>query len=205
MGYRRRKALCAPAARRRPVHHSDRGVQHASAEYRQAMQSADLRASMSRKGDCYDNAPMESFFHALKTELVYHRRYATRTETTRHIFAYDTPPVHMIKLRKSGRSHLTFGCIRTTTIGDDGAGAAPQCLGFRSNGAQSICANASAACRRAPYFEHRPIRFHFCDRGTRARGQFHHSPRRKLRDLRQMAQLKRATILRARNASRTLR
>jgi putative transposase len=37
------------------------------------MQSAGLRASMSRKGDCYDNAPMESFFHTLKTELVYHR------------------------------------------------------------------------------------------------------------------------------------
>src|SRR6202043_1672188 len=70
------------------IHHSDRGVQYASAEYRQVMQSAGLRASMSRKGDCYDNAPMESFFHTLKTELVYHRRYATRGEATRDIFAY---------------------------------------------------------------------------------------------------------------------
>jgi len=70
------------------IHHSDRGVQYASAEYRQAMQSAGLRQSMSRKGNCYDNAPMESFFHTLKTELVYHRRYATRGEATRDIFAY---------------------------------------------------------------------------------------------------------------------
>ena len=70
------------------IHHSDRGVQYASAQYRQVMRSAGLRASMSRKGDCYDNAPMESFFHTLKTELVYHRRYATRGEATRDIFAY---------------------------------------------------------------------------------------------------------------------
>ena len=59
-----------------------------SAEYRKAMQSAGFKASMSRKGDCYDNAPMESFFHTLKTELVHHRQYATRTEAKRDIFAY---------------------------------------------------------------------------------------------------------------------
>ncbi len=85
-------ALAMALAAQRPgaglIHHSDRGVQYASAEYRQVMQSAGLRASMSRKGDCYDNAPMESFFHTLKTELVYHRRYATRAEATRDIFAY---------------------------------------------------------------------------------------------------------------------
>jgi putative transposase len=70
------------------IHHSDRGVQYASAEYRKLMQSAGFRASMSRKGDCYDNAPMESFFHTLKTELVHHRQYPTRAEATRDIFAY---------------------------------------------------------------------------------------------------------------------
>jgi putative transposase len=62
------------------IHHSDRGVQYASAESRKVIRSAGFRASMSRKGDCYDNAPMESFFHTLKTELVYHRHYATRQE-----------------------------------------------------------------------------------------------------------------------------
>ena len=70
------------------IHHSDRGVQYASADYRKLMQSAGLRASMSRKGDCYDNAPMESFFHTLKTELVHHRHYATRAEAARDLFAY---------------------------------------------------------------------------------------------------------------------
>ena len=43
---------------------------------------------MSRKADCYDNAPMESFFHTLKTELVHHRQYKTRTEAQRDIFAF---------------------------------------------------------------------------------------------------------------------
>lgn len=70
------------------IHHSDRGVQYASEDYRKVVQSAGLLASMSRKGDCYDNAPTESFFHTLKTELVHHCHYATRAEATRDIFAY---------------------------------------------------------------------------------------------------------------------
>jgi len=70
------------------IHHSDRGVQYASEDYRKVIQSAGFRPSMSRKADCYDNAPMESFFHTLKTELVHHRQYATRAEATRDIFAY---------------------------------------------------------------------------------------------------------------------
>src|SRR5438128_7739172 len=70
------------------IHHSDRGVQYASADYRKVMQSAGLQASMSRRADCYDNAPMESFFNTLKTELVHHRHYATREEARRDIFTY---------------------------------------------------------------------------------------------------------------------
>jgi putative transposase len=70
------------------IHHSDRGVQYASQDYRKLVQSTHFRASMSRKADCYDNAPMESFFHTLKTELVHHRHYATREEAKRDIFAY---------------------------------------------------------------------------------------------------------------------
>ncbi len=52
------------------------------------IQSAGFRASMSRRADCYDNAPMESFFHTLKTELVHHQHYATREDARRDIFAY---------------------------------------------------------------------------------------------------------------------
>ncbi|WP_456791509.1 IS3 family transposase [Bradyrhizobium sp. USDA 4506] len=68
------------------IHHSDRGVQYASHAYRQALTTARITASMSRKADCYDNAPMESFFHTLKTELVHHRDY--RAQAMRDVFAY---------------------------------------------------------------------------------------------------------------------
>jgi putative transposase len=85
-------ALRMAIAAQRPgtdlIHHSDRGVQYAAMDYRKTLQSAGFRASMSRKADCYDNAPMESFFHTLKTELVHHRQYATRQEAKRDIFAY---------------------------------------------------------------------------------------------------------------------
>jgi transposase InsO family protein len=70
------------------IHHSDRGVQYASEDYRKLIRSAGFQASMSRKGNCYDTAPMESFFHTIKTELVHHRHYATREEASRDIFAY---------------------------------------------------------------------------------------------------------------------
>jgi transposase InsO family protein len=70
------------------IHHSDRGVQYASTEYRKAMQAAGFRASMSRRADCYDNAPMESFFHTLKTELVHHRQFENREQAQRDIFVY---------------------------------------------------------------------------------------------------------------------
>ena len=84
-------ALAMAIATQRPaaglIHHSDRGVQYASAEYRKMMQSAGFRASISRKADCYDNAPMEIFFHTLKTELVHHQQYTTREEARRDVFA----------------------------------------------------------------------------------------------------------------------
>jgi putative transposase len=70
------------------IHHSDRGVQYASHVYRKALTGAGIVASMSRKADCYDNAPIESFFHTLKTELVHHRDYNTRAEAQRDIFAF---------------------------------------------------------------------------------------------------------------------
>ncbi len=68
------------------IHHSDCDLQYASHEYRAALAVAGVTASMSRKADYYDNAPMESVFHTLKTELVHHRQYRTRTETRRDIF-----------------------------------------------------------------------------------------------------------------------
>jgi putative transposase len=81
------------------IHHSDRGVQYASHDYRAVLSAAGIIGSMSRKADCYDNAPMESFFHTLKTELVHHRQYNTRAEAQRDIFAfiegfYNRTPLH---------------------------------------------------------------------------------------------------------------
>jgi transposase InsO family protein len=70
------------------IHHSDRGSQYCSHEYRKLIDQFHMRASMSGKGDCYDNAPMESFWGTLKNELVHHRRYGTRREAIREISEY---------------------------------------------------------------------------------------------------------------------
>ena len=70
------------------IHHSDRGIQYASEAYRRALATENITPSMSRKGDCRDNAPMESFFHTLKTERVHHREYTTRDEARRDLFGY---------------------------------------------------------------------------------------------------------------------
>jgi len=70
------------------IHHSDRGSQYCSREYRSDIEKAGLVASMSRKGNCYDNAPTESFWGHLKQELVYHRHFRTRAEATAAIREY---------------------------------------------------------------------------------------------------------------------
>ena len=70
------------------IHHSDRGSQYCSTEYRKLLKRYGMEASMSGKGHCYDNAPMESFWGVLKNELVYHRHYKTRAEAKRDITEY---------------------------------------------------------------------------------------------------------------------
>ena len=70
------------------IHHSDRGVQYASQAYRDVLQEYQLTQSMSRKGNCYDNAMVESFFHTLKVELTHRKRYQTRNEARRDIENY---------------------------------------------------------------------------------------------------------------------
>lgn len=95
MSERMTKDLCLDAlnmalARRSPkvglIHHSDRGSQYACLEYRNLLASHQIISSMSRKGNCWDNACVESFFHSLKTELVYHESYANREEAKSSIF-----------------------------------------------------------------------------------------------------------------------
>jgi transposase InsO family protein len=86
------KALTMALRHRQPpvnlLLHSDRGVQYASADYRRALSQAGLVASMSRKGNCYDNATMESFWSTLKLELVYRRDFVTRNQARTQIFDY---------------------------------------------------------------------------------------------------------------------
>jgi len=68
--------------------HSDRGSQYASDLYQGSIKKSGFTCSMSRKGNCWDNAPAESFFHTLKTELTHHENYATRAEAKHNIFEY---------------------------------------------------------------------------------------------------------------------
>lgn len=85
-------ALSMAISRRDPaaglIHHSDRGSQYAGGEYQRMLASAGMICSMSRRGDCYDNAVAESFFGTLKTERVYRQQYHTREEARRDIFRY---------------------------------------------------------------------------------------------------------------------
>jgi transposase InsO family protein len=76
---------CPPAGL---IHHSDRGVQYACGEFRRLLQAHGIECSMSRTGNCYDNAAKESFFHTLKTELVHHEHYRTRAEARASVFEY---------------------------------------------------------------------------------------------------------------------
>ncbi len=70
------------------VAHSDRGVQYASEHYQRLLQTHGITCSMSRKGNCWDNAPMESFFATLKKELVHHEEYPTRAAARHSLFEY---------------------------------------------------------------------------------------------------------------------
>jgi putative transposase len=82
------KAVAAKRPAQGLIHHSDRGSQYCSHEYRNILERFGLKASMSRKGNCFDNAPMESFWGTLKQELVHHRRYRTRREAIQDITEY---------------------------------------------------------------------------------------------------------------------
>ena len=85
-------ALTMALERRGPakglLHHSDRGVQYASEDYQQLLSRHGMRVSMSGKGDCWDNAVMESFWATLKTELIYPSRYQTHEQARASIFEY---------------------------------------------------------------------------------------------------------------------
>ncbi len=83
-------ALKGALGRRKPlpglIHHSDRGVQYASRHCQDILRENKMICSMSRKGDCFDNAVVESFFGSLKNELIYLTHFETRIEAKQQIF-----------------------------------------------------------------------------------------------------------------------
>jgi putative transposase len=85
-------ALQDALGRRKPqqglMHHSDRGVQYASHHYQGLLRENNILCSMSRKGECYDNAVVESFFGSLKNELIYLTRFSSRNDAKQQIFDY---------------------------------------------------------------------------------------------------------------------
>ena len=87
-----RDALQMALQQRRPpaglLHHSDRGSQYAAGDYQELLTKNGIVCSMSRKGNCWDNAPVESFFSTLKREWVFHQRYRSRAEARQSIFDY---------------------------------------------------------------------------------------------------------------------
>ncbi len=85
-------ALLMAIKTRRPaaglIFHSDRGIQYASTAHKQLLKEYGFVQSMSRKGNCWDNAVAESFFHSLKTELTHHMKFETRSQANQAIFEY---------------------------------------------------------------------------------------------------------------------
>ena len=86
------------------MHHSDRGSQYAAGEYQELLDKTEMICSMSRKGDCWDNAPMESFFATLKAELVDREQFRTREEAKAKIFDY----IEVFYNRKRRHSTLDY-------------------------------------------------------------------------------------------------
>ena len=87
-----RQSLRSAYWRKKPtpslLHHSDRGSQYCSGGYRTLQRSYGMQTSMSRKGDCWDNAPVESVFGTLKNESLHHYRFKTREQARRVVFEY---------------------------------------------------------------------------------------------------------------------
>lgn len=114
------KALLMAIRKRKPakglISHTDRGSQYASDSYRQIQIDHGIKASMSRKGDCWDNAVAESFFHTLKTELIYQIDFETRADARTSIFEYIEVFYNRQRLHSSNgyEAPLVYESIRET-------------------------------------------------------------------------------------------
>jgi putative transposase len=98
------RAVAAKRPKQGLIHHSDRGSQYCAYEFREIIDQFGMQASMSRRGNCYDNAPMESFWGTLKQELVYHRCYRIRQEAIQDITEY----IEVFYNRQRRQARLSF-------------------------------------------------------------------------------------------------
>jgi len=118
------QALQMGLQQRRPnaglIHHSDQGAQYTAGRYRALLTSNGIRASMNAAGSCYDNAPMESFFGRLKSELVHHCIYRTRLEARASIFAY-IEGFYNRRRRHSALDYLSPVAFEQLLLGANGA------------------------------------------------------------------------------------
>jgi len=118
--------------------HSDRGVQYASANYCAALAQAGFVPSMSRKGNCYDNACIESFWSTLKLEMIYRREFATRRQAQAAIFDY----IEIFYNRQ--RAHSALGCPGLTHLNRNGVSAEhSEQIGIVPAGVQLFAADAA--------------------------------------------------------------
>jgi len=83
------------------IFHSDRGIQYACNQFRKKLDEYKMSQSMSRKGNCWDNAPAESFFNTLKVELIYTKKYKSRTEAKDDVFEYIETYYNRLRLHSS--------------------------------------------------------------------------------------------------------
>ena len=136
------------------LHHSDRGVQYACDDYQGLLTRHGLQPSMSRRGNCYDNAVTESFFGTLKTELVHHERYATREAARQSLFE-----VHRSVLQSSA-SPFVAGLRKPGRVPRNSCLAAPK---------------PSGGVRQTPLWQHHSASEHR-DRARPGKGLAGHQP-----------------------------
>lgn len=137
-------ALQMAVGRRHPgkglLHHTGRGSQYASVDYQKILKEHGMICSMSRKGNCYDNAVAESFFDRLKTEWVNHHRYISRSEAIQSLFYY----IEIFYNRK--RRHSSIDYLTPQEYGELDHAAKP-CVHF---GVTSNITSYSISLKKCP-------------------------------------------------------
>jgi transposase InsO family protein len=132
-----RRALAKRPGVRDLIHHSDRGSQYASHDYRRALEQEGITCSMSRRGNCWDNAVAESFFGTLKVELIHRRAWATRAEAMGAISEY-IEDFYNVRRRHSSLGYLSPLAFELRAATEERGGFAPAPRFTLSGGDQEV-------------------------------------------------------------------